>query len=109
MSESITRWTLQPRESKKLYIKFFSTKIGTYNDTLQFEIIGSYKSFNLPIAGLCEFPQINQNIKNMYMSIKKSRPAEKDALVLKSFIQTEGIFEFGPLLIKKDPERRSEA
>lgn len=59
MSDAITRWTLQPKESKRLYIKFFSTKIGAYNDTLQFEIIGSYKSFNLPITGLCEFPQIN--------------------------------------------------
>lgn len=42
------------------------------------------------------------------MSIKKSRPAEKEALIIKSFIQTENLFEFGPLLIKKDAEKRAE-
>ena len=108
MSEAITRWTLGPKEFKKLYIKFFSTKIGAYTETLQFEIIGSYKSFNLPITGMCEFPQINQNIKNMYMNLKKSRPLEKETLIIKSYIQAENLFEFGPLLIKKDAEKRGE-
>jgi hydrocephalus-inducing protein len=44
----------------------------------------------------------------MFMSIKKNRPAEKEALIIKSYVQSENLFEFGPLLIKKDPERRSE-
>lgn len=107
MSDATSRWTLAPKESKRLYIKFFSTKIGSYSENLQFEIIGSYKLFHLPITGLCEFPQINQNVKNMYMSIKKSRPLEKDALIIKSFVQSENLFEFGPLLIKKDAEKRA--
>lgn len=59
MSDQGTRWVLAPKESRKLYIKFFSTKIGSFSETMQFEIIGSYKSFNLPITGLCEFPTIN--------------------------------------------------
>jgi len=42
------------------------------------------------------------------MSIKKNRPAEKEALIIKSFVQSENLFEFGPLLIKKDAERRQE-
>lgn len=33
-SEKETRWVIQPKESKKLYIKFYSTKIGTYNENL---------------------------------------------------------------------------
>ena len=48
-SEKETRWVIQPKESKKLYIKFFSTKIGTYPENLQFEVVGSYKTFTLPI------------------------------------------------------------
>lgn len=108
LTETATRWVIQPKESKKLYIKFFSTKIGTYNENIQFEIVGSYKTFNLPIQGLCEFPAINQNVKNLYMSIKKTRPVEKDAIVIKSYIQSEGLFEFGPLLIKKDAEKRAD-
>jgi len=106
LTDNVTRWVLNPKETKKLYIKFFSTKIGTFSETLQFEIIGSYKSFNLPITGLCEFPTINQNVKNMYMNIKKARPAEKENIIIKSYIQSENLFEFGPLLIKKDAEKR---
>ena len=42
------------------------------------------------------------------MSIKKTRPVEKDQILIKSYIQSEGVFEFGPLLIKKDAEKRSD-
>lgn len=42
------------------------------------------------------------------MSIKKTRPVEKDQIVIKSYIQSEGLFEFGPLLIKKDAEKRAD-
>lgn len=59
LREDITRWVLQPRETKKLYMKFFSTKIGAFNENLQFEIVGSYKTFTLPVTGSCEFPTIN--------------------------------------------------
>lgn len=34
MTDTVTRWVLGPKESKKLYIKFFSTKIGSYSETL---------------------------------------------------------------------------
>jgi hypothetical protein len=108
MTDATTRWVLAPKESRKLYIKFFSSQIGQFSENLQFEIIGSYKPFTLPIQGTCEFPQINQNMRNMYMSIKKSRPVEKEALIIKSFVQTENLFEFGPLLIKKDAEKRAD-
>ncbi len=42
------------------------------------------------------------------MSIKKQRPAEKDVIIVKSFVQSENLFEFGPLLIKKDVEKRQD-
>jgi hypothetical protein len=42
------------------------------------------------------------------MNIKKTRPVEKDNLVIKSFITAENLFEFGPLLIKKDAEKRAD-
>jgi hypothetical protein len=34
MSDTVSRWVLGPKESKKLYIKFFSTKIGSYSENL---------------------------------------------------------------------------
>jgi hypothetical protein len=75
LDKSITRWILQPNESKPLYIKFFSTKIGKFHQILNFEIVGSSRQFPLDINALCEFPTINNNPKNVFMLQKRQRPA----------------------------------
>jgi hypothetical protein len=75
MSNTVTRWILQPKESKKIYVKFFSKNIGTYDQILQFEIVGASKAINLNLNAVCEFPIINSNYRNVFMAQKKSRPA----------------------------------
>jgi len=41
------------------------------------------------------------------MNHKKSRPPQQpESLLSKSFVVSENAFDFGPLLIKKDPEQR---
>jgi hydrocephalus-inducing protein len=102
------RWVLQPKESKTLFMMFYSTKIGTFTENLQFEIVGSYKTFTLPVTGICEFPTINTSSRNLYLNSKKARPAEKENILSKCFITSEGLFDFGPLLIKKDPETKND-
>jgi hypothetical protein len=47
MTEKQTRWVLDPKETRKLYVKFFSTKVGSFNQILEFEIVGSYRPFKL--------------------------------------------------------------
>ena len=49
-------------------MKFFSTKIGAFTENLQFEIVGSYKTFTLPVTGVCEFPTINMASRNLYLN-----------------------------------------
>lgn len=108
MVSTATRWILQPKESKKFYVKFFSKNIGAFDQVLQFEIVGAYKPFNLTLNAICEFPTINSNYKNVFMSQKKSRPAQApESYLSKSFVVSEGVFDFGPLLIGKDPEKRN--
>lgn len=75
MSSTVSRWILNPKETKKLYIKFFSKNIGNFDQVLQFEIVGSYRPFNLNLNAICEFPTINSNYRNVFMAQKKSRPA----------------------------------
>jgi hypothetical protein len=67
-------------------MKFFSTKIGAFTENLQFEIVGSYKTFTLPVTGACEFPTINNATRNLYLNQKKTRPTEKESIVSKCFI-----------------------
>lgn len=75
LDKSITRWTLQPNEAKTLYIKFFSAKTGKFNQTLNFEVLGSSRQFPLDIKAVCEFPTINSNAKNVFLLQKRQRPA----------------------------------
>ncbi len=52
LDKSITRWILQPNESKTLYLKFFSAKIGKFSQTLGFEVLGSSRQFPLDIKAI---------------------------------------------------------
>ena len=75
---------------------------------MQFEIVGSYRPFNLNLNAICEFPTINSNYRNVFMAYKKSRPSiAPDSYLSKTFVVSEDVFDFGPLLIGKDPEKRN--
>jgi hydrocephalus-inducing protein len=109
LDDSITRWVIQPDEAKTLYLKFFSTKVGKYNQTLNFEVCGSYKQFPLGIKAICEFPTINPNPKNVFYDTKRNRPPNPpESYLQKCYVTNESLFDFGPLLIGKDPEKRGE-
>lgn len=73
--------------------------------SFKFEIVGSQKSFELNLILICEFPTINSFYRNLFMIHKKTRPIHKpESLLVKTFVVSENIFYFGPLLIKKDLE-----
>jgi hypothetical protein len=108
MSKDQTRWVLGPKESKKLYVKFFSQRTGNFSQVLKFEIVGSLRTYDLGLQALCEFPSINSFYKNVFMANKKTRPPQMpESLLAKTFVVSENVFDFGPLLIKKDPEQRA--
>ncbi len=109
LTDKLTRWVLQPKESKTLYVKFYSTKTGPYKQELLFEIVGSYKPFTLTANAICEFPSINHNPRNLFLQQKKVRPAtEPESFLSKVYVNSEGVFDFGPLLIGKNPEQRNQ-
>ena len=90
-------------------MKFFSKKVGSFDQTLNFEVMGSTKPFALHLTGNCEFPSINQNVKNVFMAHKKHRPHHApDSYLSKIFVMSEKNFDFGPILVGKDPEKRGE-
>jgi hydrocephalus-inducing protein len=109
MNQKQTRWILDPKESKKLYVKFFSKKVGDFNQILEFEIVGSYRPFRLNLHGTCVFPMISTNPRNVFLSQKRIRPpTAPESYLSKCYVNSEGTFDFGPLLIKKDPEKRND-
>lgn len=105
-----SRWILQPGERRKLYVKFFSKNTGEYPQNLQFEIMGQpNKPINLSLNSVCEFPTVNSGWRNVFMTHKKIRPPNPPECYLsRTYVVNEGVFDFGPLLVGKDAEKRGE-
>ena len=105
--EENSRWIIKPRAKKILYIKFFATKVGEYKDKLSFEIQGQptqNTKYDLLMQAECEFPKINDNLRNVFMHHTRGRPTQKG--ISKQLMTKSGIFQFGPLLIGKDSENK---
>jgi hypothetical protein len=108
MEKDSTRWVLAPKETKKIYVKFFSQRVGAFSQVLKFEIVGSARPFELALQAGCEFPTINSGFRNVFMTNKKSRPASMpESLLSKTYVVSENCFDFGPLLVRKDAEKRT--
>jgi len=74
---------------------------------LQFEIVGNPKTYKLNCKSTCAFPVINIDPRNLFMHRRRGRPANiPERFVNRHFIQTEHVFEFGPLLMGKNYENR---
>lgn len=72
---------------------------------LKFEIVGSLRTFELASQATCEFPTINSAYRNVFMTHKKTRPTQPaESLLAKTFVVSENTFDFGPLLVGKEPE-----
>ncbi|KAJ3184326.1 hypothetical protein HK101_009853, partial [Irineochytrium annulatum] len=97
------RWILQPKERKELSVKFGSNEIGKFDQTLQFEIVGSKARFALVCVGHCKYSQIVSDFKKIFPKWRKSK--EEKTITHGEYVASTGIFEFGPLLYSKPREK----
>ncbi|EGR28756.1 hypothetical protein IMG5_169530, partial [Ichthyophthirius multifiliis] len=109
LTDKPTRWIIPANQTLLLVIRFFTKSVGTYEGKLEFENFYSNKRYVINIKGIADFPTISQLSKNIYWQIKKNRPPNPpESYLQKYYIQNENIFDFGPLLIGKNPEKRNE-
>ena len=110
-TEKKARWIIPAKKKITLYIKFFTTVPGNYESILDFESFYSTKSYKVPCMGVCDFPMINPNPINVFMNnnIRKVRPEKAPECYLsRKFVTSEQLFDFGPLLIGKDPLKKND-
>eukprot|EP00935_MAST-01C_sp_MAST-1C-sp1_P000586 g586.t1 len=98
------RWIIQPGEEVRFNVQFNSTQVGRFDSALGFEIVGGSREYTLLCSGLCAVPTINSDPRNVFMNRVKGRPER--VLVQKKYVMNKQVFEFGPLLINKDPRLR---
>ena len=99
-----TRWIIEPHGSIELTVKFTSDVVGRFEQELGFEMVGVHGvTRNIKVRGVCAFPQISSDYRNVFMRKLKARP--DTASISKQYIISKQTFEFGPVLCGKEDDR----
>ena len=100
------RWVVAAGDSVELRIAFVSQDLGQFDQTLQFELVGTRRRYQLFCRGVCSFPTISREPRIVFPNRKKFKRPEE--IVHKKFILSSETYEFGPLLAGKNRERYRE-
>jgi hydrocephalus-inducing protein len=102
----ITRWIIEPLSEQRLFVHFASEEVGVYETTLNFEMIGDSVSGPIPVrvTGTSALPAFNSDTRFIFPKRKKQRPL--DGFAVKTFVTSLNTYDFGPLLVGRDPEGR---
>jgi len=100
------RWVVAAGDSVELRVAFVSQDLGQFDQTLQFELVGTRRRYQLFCRGVCSFPTISREPRIVFPNRKKFKRPEE--IVRKKFILSSETYEFGPLLAGKNRERYRE-
>ncbi|XP_074644164.1 hydrocephalus-inducing protein homolog [Tubulanus polymorphus] len=100
------RWIIPANSEVVLRLRFQSEDLGQFDQTMNFEIMGTRRRYQLFCRGVCSFPTISREPRIIFPQRKKNKKSED--IVHKKYILTTEVFEFGPLLIGKSREKYKE-
>ncbi|CAD5117498.1 DgyrCDS6267 [Dimorphilus gyrociliatus] len=100
------RWIIPPKGKVNLRIRFRTEERGQFDQTLNFEIVGTRRKYSLYCRGVTDYPTICREPRVVFPSRLKSK--KPDEVVTKKYILSAETFEFGPLLAGKSRERYKE-
>ena len=103
---STHRWVIPANGSCLLRIRFKSEDLGQFDQTLNFEIVGTRRRYQIFCRGVCAFPSISREPRIVFPNRKKIKKREE--IVHKKFILNSETYEFGPLLCGKTREKYKE-
>ena len=93
------RWVIPANDTVRLRIRFRSEELGQFDQTLNFEIMGTRRRYQLFCRGVCAFPAISREPRVVFPHRRKYRKPEE--IVHKKYVLSSETFEFGPLLCGK--------
>ncbi|XP_078527074.1 hydrocephalus-inducing protein homolog isoform X2 [Lissotriton helveticus] len=97
------RWVVPPNSEISVRIHFSSQTVGQFDQTLNFEIMGTRRRYQLYCRGVCAFPSISQDPKIVFPHRRKE--VKPDEIIHKKFLLNSETFDFGPLLCGKTREK----
>ncbi|RYH22951.1 hypothetical protein EON65_18485, partial [archaeon] len=98
-----TRWVIEPQGTVQFKVRFKSEKEGKFESTMEFEMVGTGQRFSLPCVGVCAYPSINTDTRNVFMRRLKAL-SQTNPHPIKRFVIAENFFSFGALSLFKKPE-----
>ncbi|XP_072202948.1 hydrocephalus-inducing protein homolog [Excalfactoria chinensis] len=93
------RWIVPARGQVELKVQFTSSVLGQFDQTMNFEVLGTKRLYQLHCRGICVYPTISQDPRVVFPHRRKSK-ADND-IVFKQYVMSTGVFHFGPLLCGK--------
>lgn len=93
------RWVIPANDTVTLRVRFRSEELGQFDQTLNFEIMGTRRRYQLFCRGVCAFPAISREPRVVFPHRRKYRKPEE--IVHKKYVLSNETFEFGPLLCGK--------
>ncbi|TDH09205.1 hypothetical protein EPR50_G00084380 [Perca flavescens] len=89
-----------------LKIWFYSASPGKFEQTFNFELLGTQRHYQLFCKGICTYPSICKDYMTLFAHSKKVPQMEEG--LHKVYMIKPGYFEFGPLLCGKTRDRYKE-
>ncbi|XP_054435188.1 hydrocephalus-inducing protein homolog [Pteronotus mesoamericanus] len=97
------RWIVPANSEVTLRVQFSANDLGNFDQTFNFEILGTRRQYQLYCRGVCTFPYICQDPKVVFPHRKMDM--KSDEMIFKKYIVSKDRFYFGPLLCGKSRDK----
>ncbi|XP_069312434.1 hydrocephalus-inducing protein homolog [Eulemur rufifrons] len=97
------RWIVPANGEVTLRVYFSSDDIGNFDQTFNFEILGTRRQYQLYCRGVCTYPYICQDPKVVFP--KRKVNMKPDEVIFKKYITSMERYYFGPLLCGKSRDK----
>ncbi|CAF3973374.1 unnamed protein product, partial [Rotaria sp. Silwood1] len=94
------RWIIPANSEIRVRLRFISSEVGQFDQTISFEIIGTKRNYKIFCRGVCTFPSISREPRTVFPNRQKTR--KPNEIVHKKFILSTEQYDFGPLVLGKD-------
>nr|XP_046249402.1 hydrocephalus-inducing protein homolog [Scatophagus argus] len=100
------RWVVPAHGEVVLRIWFYSDSPGKFEQTFNFELLGTQRHYQLLCRGICTYPSICKDHTTLFAHSKKVPQMQEG--IQKTYVIEPEYFEFGPLLCGKTRDRYKE-
>ncbi|XP_015443273.1 hydrocephalus-inducing protein homolog isoform X1 [Pteropus alecto] len=97
------RWIVPANGEVTLRMHFSASDLGNFDQTFNFEVLGTRRQYQLYCRGVCTYPYICQDPKVVFPQRKMDMKTNE--IIFKKYVMSMERFYFGPLLCGKSRDK----